>query len=83
MQLNFNSIIAPLFACGVIRLHDKNMIESYATESERADYFLGNVLFRSVSCGTMDEYTKFVEVLRQKGEEGDTVFEKVANDLSI
>ena len=48
LWLNFNSIIAPLFACGVIRLHDKNTIESYATERERTAYTCWSSVSRMV-----------------------------------
>jgi len=41
------------------------------------------LLILSLSYGLMDKYTKFVEMLRQKGEEGDAVFEKIVSDLSM
>lgn len=80
--LNIDHLLGSLFAHGVINFDDKKMIESQPTRPNRVEFFLNNVLMVNLNMDLMDKHTKFVEILKQEGENGDRVSEKLAKDLS-
>jgi len=66
-DLPINTLLASLYGNKVISLEEKRTMDNTALPSDQMTYLLDNVLMQSLKSGDTEKFSRFCEVLEDKG----------------